>query len=132
MDRGDLMLSQPHRHELGQPPALADDPECAVPGIHQLDGRLDDPPEHHLQLELAADSDHRLQQRLRPVPGVEHRLQPGPELGQQVIEPQVRQQRAGVWVLHSLLLVACHPMIVTSGEAGWPAGPAPPTASRQG
>ncbi len=76
MDPGDLRLVQAHRHELGELPALADDAERAVPGGDQLDGRLDDLAEHHLELELAADGDHGLDQRVRAIPGVEDLLQP--------------------------------------------------------
>jgi hypothetical protein len=106
--------------ELSQSAFLADDAQRAVPGGDQLDRRLDDLPEHHFQLQLAAECDHRFQQRVRPVPGVEYRLQPGLEFGQQVVEAQMGQQRdvAFALFLHALPPGACHLGIVTSGRPG--------------
>ena len=49
VDPGDLVLAQPDRDELGQPPfaavIVADDAECAVGRVDQADRGLDDPPE---------------------------------------------------------------------------------------
>ena len=114
MDPGDLRLIQANRDELGQPAALADDAQRAVTSRHQLDRRLDDVPEHDLEFQMTADGDHGLQQRVCPVPGVEDRLQSQLQLYEQVVEPQVRQQRVGLLALHRLPLhiTLCHAMIV--------------------
>ena len=56
VDPGDLLLVQAHRDELGQPAALADDPERAVPGVDEGDRGLDDLAENDLQLKVAADA----------------------------------------------------------------------------
>ena len=95
MDPGDLVLTEASGHESAQPPTLADDPERPVPGVHQGDRSLHDLPERGLQVQLAAHRDDGLQQRMVPVPRVDHRLQPPLELSQQVIEPQLRHQRMG-------------------------------------
>jgi len=102
MNPGDRGFVQADRNELGQPAALADDAERAVPGGYQVDRRLDDLPEHDLELQMTADGDHGFEQGVRPVPGVEDRLQPALQLRQQLVEPQVRQQRALVLALHQL------------------------------
>ena len=100
VDPGYLGLVQPGRDETGQPPALADDAQRAVPGIDQGDRGLDDVPEHGFQVQLRADGDHGLQQGVRPVPGVDHRLQPRLQLVQQVIDPQLRHQRVSFRGFH--------------------------------
>ena len=119
MDPGNLRLIQANRDELGQPAALADDAQRAVPGGYQLDGGLDDLPQHHFELEVAADHDHGFEERMGPVPGVENRLQPRLQLHQKVVEPQVRQQRTGILAVHRLYLglVARHVMIVRGRAA---------------
>ena len=61
-------------------------PERAVAGPDQGDRGLDDLPEHHLEVEVGADGDDRLEQRVDAVPGGQHRLQPGLQLGQQLVE----------------------------------------------
>ena len=50
-------------------------------------------PEHGFQVQVAADGDDGLQQGMDPVAGVDHRLQPGLQLGQQLIEPELGHQR---------------------------------------
>ena len=95
VDQGDLLLIEPGGHEAGEPPALADDPQRSVPGVHQGDRSLHDPPERGLEFQLAAHRDDGFQQGVGPVPRVYHRLQPPLELSQQVIEPQLRHQRMG-------------------------------------
>ena len=94
VDGGDLALVQADRDELGQAAALPDDAECAIAGVHQAGRRLDDLPEHDLKIQVAADRYDGLEQRVYPVPGCQHGLQPGLQLGKEVIEAQVRQQRA--------------------------------------
>ena len=73
-----------------------------------------DLPQHGLELQLAAHRDDGLQQGLGPVPGVDHRLQPRLQLGQQVIEPQLRHQRMGFSGVHRWLpaMSALDPVIV--------------------
>ena len=126
MDPGDLRLIQANRDELGQPAALADDAQRAVTSRHQLDRRLDDMPEHDLEFQMTADGDHGLQQRVRPVPGVEDRLQPQLQLYEEVVEPQVRQQRVGLLALHRLPLhitrVPRHDRTRANGPAESPPG----------
>jgi hypothetical protein len=92
--RNDLGLGQADRDELGQPAVVADDAERPVAGVHQPGRGLDDLAQHHLEVELAADRDNRLEQRVHPVPGGQHRLQPGLQLGEQVVEAQLRHDRA--------------------------------------
>ena len=50
MDPADLAGLEADRDELGEPLVLAYDAERAVPGVHQVHGRLDDPPQHRLEL----------------------------------------------------------------------------------
>ena len=103
MDRRDLVVRQADRDEFDQPAAFADDPERAVTGPDQRDRGLDDLLEHHLQVEVGADRDDRLEQRVHPVPGGQHGLQPGLQLGEQVIEAQLRQGQVRIGRLHQLL-----------------------------
>ena len=100
MDRRDLVLVQADRDERGQPAPFADDPQPAIAGIDQGHRRLDNPVQHRIQLKVGADRDDRLQQRTHPVPGRDHRRQPGLQFGQQVIQLQLRQQElpaGGFW-----------------------------------
>jgi hypothetical protein len=96
MDPGDLVLAQPDRDELGQPLALVtrvafpDDAQRPVAGVHQADRGLDHPPQGGLQVQAGADGHDRLEQAAHPVPGRQHDLQPGLQLGQQLVELQVR------------------------------------------
>ena len=96
VDPGDLVLGQPDRDELGQPLALADDAERAVGRVHQPDRGLDEPPQRGFQVQAGADGHDRLEQAAHPVPGPQHDLQPGLQLGQELVELQVRQQ---VWAI---------------------------------
>ena len=100
MDRCDLRLVQAHRDELGQAAPFPDDPECPVLGVDQGDRCLDDLPQHDLQLQVAADGDDRLQQCVHAVSGPNRSSQPDLQLGQQVIEPQVREQRPALSRFH--------------------------------
>ena len=97
----DLLLVQANRDELGQRAAFADDPERAVPGIDERDRGLDDLPQHDLELEVAADRDDRLEQRVHPVPRVDHSRKPDLQLRQQVVEAQLGQQRPALIRLHA-------------------------------
>jgi hypothetical protein len=108
MDPVDLALAQPDRDELGQPPLaavlVADDAECAVGRVDQAHRSLDDPPEGGLQVQAGADRHDRLEQAAHPVPGRQHRLQPALQLGEQLVELQVRKQlRAGGGFRHRVL-----------------------------
>ncbi len=94
--RRDLVLGQADRDELGQPLALADDAERAVGRVHQPDRGLDDPPQRGFQVQARTDGHDRLEQAAHPVPGRQHGLQPGLQLGQELVELQVRQQ---VWAI---------------------------------
>ena len=107
--------------------AFADDAQRAVPGGDQFDRGLDDLPEHDLEFEVAADRDHGFEEGMRPVPGVEDRLQPKLQLDEEVIEPQVRQQRAGVLALHRLPL---HINMPDTESITTATGPAQPTSWR--
>ncbi len=100
VDLRDLVGAEPDRDELDQLLPFADHAEGAVPGIHQLYGRLDDPAQHRLQVEPRADRDDRLEQSVHPVPGREHRLEPHLQLRQQVVEPELRQN-ATTLVFHA-------------------------------
>ena len=73
---------------------LADDAERAVRRVHQADRGLDDPPQHGFQVQTGADGHDRLEQAAHPVPGTQHGLQPDLQLGQELVELQLRQQ---VW-----------------------------------
>ena len=96
------VLGQADRDELDQPAVLADDAERAVAGPDQGDGGFHDLLEHHLQVEIGADGDDGFQQRVDPVPGGQHRLQPGLELGEQIVEPQLRQHAVRFRRLHEI------------------------------
>ena len=100
IDRGDLGLVQADRDELGQPAVLADHAQRTVPRVHQRDRGLHDAAEHGLELEVAAHRDNRLKQAMHPVAGRDHRLQPALKLGQQVIKPQLRQDRMRLGGFH--------------------------------
>ena len=92
VDPADLLLGQAHRDELGEPPVVADHAERPVGRVHQPDRGLDDPRQRRLQVQARADRDDRLQQAAHPVPGGQHRLQPGLQLGEQLVQLQGRQQ----------------------------------------
>jgi hypothetical protein len=94
-DRGDLLLGHAHGDEPGQPVALPDHPEGAVSRVDQGRGRLHDPPQDGLELEITLDRDDRLQQRVHPVTGHQHRREPRLQLGEQIIQPQLRQHHTG-------------------------------------
>jgi hypothetical protein len=96
VDAGDLLLGQADRDELGERPALTDYPERAVGGIDQFDGGLHDPPQRRLQVKARADRHDRLKQAAHLISAVEHRLQPALQLGQQLIEPELRQNHRTV------------------------------------
>ena len=103
MDRRDLVVRQADRHEFDQAPAFANDAERPVTGPDQRDRGLDDLLEYHLQVEVGADRDDRFQQRVHPVPGGQHRLQPGLELGEQIVEAQLWQGSVRIRRLQPLL-----------------------------
>ena len=106
MDPADLVLAQADRDELGQPPVLADDAQRPVRRVHQLDRGLDDPPERGLQVQARADGDDRLEQAAHPVPGHQHGLQPALQLGQELVELQLREQlrvALGTWFHQQIL-----------------------------
>ena len=107
VNSGDGPLIHPDRDEVRQPAVFADHAERAVAGVHQRDRGLHDPPEHGLELQVAADRDNGLQQAVHPVPRVHDGLQTSLQLGQQVIETQLRQYQVRLCRLHraSLLLV---------------------------
>ena len=96
IDRGDLGLVEPDRDELGQPAVLADHAEGAVPGVDQPNGRLGDPAQHGFQLKIRADAHHGLEQRVDPIAGVEHLLQPQLELAEQLVKLQARNDDRAV------------------------------------
>ena len=96
IDNGDLRLVQADGNESGQPAVVPDHAECAVTGLDQRHRGRDDLAEHDLQVQVAADGDDGLQQRMDPVAGRQHRLEPGLQLGQQLIEPELGQDRAGL------------------------------------
>ena len=91
VDPADLVLAQADRDELGQPPVVTDDAQRAVGRVHQPDGAFDDPPEGGLQVQARADGDDRLEQPAHPVPGRQHGLQPGLQLGQELVKLQLRK-----------------------------------------
>jgi hypothetical protein len=95
MDLADFLLAQADRDELGEPASLADHAQRAVRRVHQADRGLHDPPQGGLQVQTRADRDNRLQQAAHPVPGAQHDLQPGLQLGEQLVQLQGRQQ---LWV----------------------------------
>ena len=102
VDPLDLRGVEADGDELDEPLLLADHAERAVPGVHQVHRRLDDPAEHRLQLEPGTDRDDRLEQPVHPVPGREHGLQPRLQLREQVIQPKLGQQAAASRVFHAL------------------------------
>jgi hypothetical protein len=106
MDLGDLRLVQADRDELDQPVIIADHAECAVAGLDQWDRSLHDLAEHDLQVELATDGDDGFQQGMNPVTGGHHRPEPGLQLGEQVVEPELGQDGAGLWFHRRLSSVA--------------------------
>ena len=105
IDLADLGFIEADRHELDQRAAFADHAQRAVAGVHQADRRLNDPPQHHLKVKMAADSDHRLQQGVRPVPGGQDILQADLQFGQQLIQAQLRHQRMCLLIHPQLLQI---------------------------
>jgi len=103
MNLADLRFIQPDRDELSEPAPFADDAQRAVPGVDQGHGRLNDLPERDLKFQVAADRHDGLEQRMRAVPGGQHRLQPDLQLGEQFVEPHVRHYRVALWCLHRRL-----------------------------
>ena len=79
-------LVQAHGDELGQPLALPDNPERTVAGVHEPDGRLDDPLQRGLEVQAGTDGDHRFEQAVHPVAGREDGLQARLQLGEQVVQ----------------------------------------------
>src|SRR5580698_1315835 len=126
MDLPDLVLGQADRDELGQPAALADNPHRAVAGVYQGDGCLDDPAQHHPDVEVGTHRDHGLEQGIDPVARRHHSLQPDLQLIQQLIEPEVRQHRPRLPVTHRLL----QPSVNTTSLRRWPR-PLSPRLARQ-
>jgi len=120
MNPGYLRLVQTDGDELDQPATVADDAKGAIAGGDQFDRSLDDLPKHDFKFKMTADGDHGLEQRVCPVPSVEDRLQPVPQLRQKLVEPQVRQQRTGILAIHELCLPvpARHALIVRGRTAG--------------
>jgi hypothetical protein len=100
VNRADLGFVQADRDELDQRTAFADHAQRAVAGSYQADRPLDDPPQHHLEVKVGTNRDDRLQQRVRPVPGVQDVLQADLQLGQQLIQAQLRHQRVRLRVVH--------------------------------
>src|SRR5262249_61734319 len=94
---GDLRLVAADGDELGQPAVVTDHAERAVARLDQRHRGLDDLAEHDLQVQVATDRDDGLQQDVDPVAGVKYRLKPGLQLGEQVVEPELGQDRAGLW-----------------------------------
>ena len=96
VDRGDLRFVQADGNEFGQPAVVANHAERAVARLGQRHRGLDDLAEHDLQVQVAADGDDGLQQDMDPVAGGQHRLEPGLQLGEQLIEPELGKDRAGL------------------------------------
>ena len=94
IDRGDLRLVQPDGDEFGQPAVVPDHAECPIAGLDQRHRGRDDLAEHDLKVQVAADGDDGLQQGMDPVAGRQNRLEPGLQLGQQFVEPELGQDRA--------------------------------------
>jgi hypothetical protein len=66
-DRAVLLLGDAVRHEVGQAAAPGvEHSQCAVPGLGNPAGRLHDPVQHGVQVQVGADGHDRLEQR----PGV--------------------------------------------------------------
>ena len=121
IDLADLGFVEADRDELDQRAAFADHAQRAVAGVHQADRRLDDPPQHHLEVKMAADGDDRLQQGVRPVPGGQDVLQADLQFGQQLIQAQLRHQRVCLLVVHRQPLQISMP---DTREHTTPGGPA--------
>jgi hypothetical protein len=100
MDGLDLVVGQADRDEFDQPSSLADDPQRTVAGPDQGDRGLDDLREHRLEVEGGTDGDDRFQERVDPVPGGQHGLQPGLKLAEQIIQARLRRHRMRTCRLH--------------------------------
>jgi hypothetical protein len=107
INSGDNRLIQPDRDEVRQPAVLADNTKRAIAGVHEGNRGLHDPPQHILQLQIAADRDNRLQQAVHTIPRSQHRLHPALQLRKQIIEPQVWQHWVRLRGLHECLLPGC-------------------------
>ena len=66
-----------------------------VPRVGQRRGRLGDAPQHGLQVEVAADREHRLEQRVDAVPRRPDVRQPQLQLLEQLAEPQLGEDQPG-------------------------------------
>ena len=76
--------------ELGERPALADYPHGSVAGVDQVNGGFNDPAQHDLDMQVAADG-HDGEQGIDAVPAGKDGLQPGLQLFKEFIKPEVRQ-----------------------------------------
>lgn len=104
-DPGDLLLGDPDRVEGGETPAVrTDHAERRVLRVDQHPGGFDDAVQRLLQIQLASDREHRLQQAVHPVLGSTGRVQPRLKLLQQLVQPQLWQPYTGL----VRLLGACH------------------------
>ncbi|GAA3244814.1 hypothetical protein GCM10020256_70930 [Streptomyces thermocoprophilus] len=95
-DAGDLLLGDADGVERRQPPAVgADHAERRVLGVHERRRRLHDAAQRLLEVQFAADRQHRLQQAVHPVAGAAGGVDPGLQLLQQLVQPQLGQPHPG-------------------------------------
>ena len=92
VDPRDLVLAQADRDELGQPLVLTDDAQRPVGRVDEPDRGLHDAPQGGFQVQARADGDDRFEQAAHPVPGRQHGLQPPLQLGQELVQLQLRKQ----------------------------------------
>jgi hypothetical protein len=82
--------------EPGQPVVVGGQhAQGAVPGVDQLDGRGHDPAQGGLQLEPGGDGQHRVEQALHAVAGVDDLVEAFPDLVEQLVEAQFGLHRMG-------------------------------------
>ena len=99
-----------------------------------LRGGLDDAVQRLLQVQLPADGEHRFQQAVHPVAGAAGRVDPGLQLLQQLVQPQLRQPYTGLPGLFgaSHLRLLRSPGRTDAARSGTAHGIGPPHASRHG
>jgi len=86
--------------QLGEPATIADNAHRTVACLDEPDGRLDDPSQDDLDVEIGADGHDRLEEGIDAVPRGENRLEPGLKLSQELVEAQARELRPRLSCCH--------------------------------
>lgn len=92
---GDGLLVHADRDELLESALLAEHTQRPVLGVDQVGRRLHDLPQHDTQVEVAANGQDRLQQRMHPVPGGANPPDLRLQIFQQFVKVHLRRRCSG-------------------------------------